>query len=72
MCDITKCTGFSSALQPVTQNKVSPLGVGKSIFNIWSSKELLLIYLKVVISCHSYNSRLNAEYHTAMYLVFLG
>lgn len=36
--DITKHVGrrgFSSALQPLTQNKTFPPGVGKSIFNDW-------------------------------------
>ena len=27
--------GFSLALQPITQNKAFPPGVGKSIFNVW-------------------------------------
>jgi len=41
--DITKHVGrrgFSLALQPITQNKAFPPGVGKSIFNFWYSKGL--------------------------------
>lgn len=35
--------GVSSALQPLTQNKAFPPGVGKGIFNDWYSRELKLV-----------------------------
>uniref|UniRef100_A0A3Q3FRX3 Reverse transcriptase domain-containing protein n=1 Tax=Labrus bergylta TaxID=56723 RepID=A0A3Q3FRX3_9LABR len=44
--DITKHIGrrgFSSALQPLTQNKAFSPGIGKSIFNDWYSKGLRFV-----------------------------
>lgn len=44
--DITKRSGrrdFSSALQPLTNNKAFPPGTGVSIFDDWYSEELRLV-----------------------------